>query len=106
MAEYSKDALKADARNRAVRTLLNGLGFTALTAIVLVIQPVLTDADGWSDFDLGTIGFAAFQAAGMAVLAYLMRSVLDPSAVPTPLPPADPGEPDVGPAGDEHRHDY
>lgn len=99
--DTSNDALKADARNRAVRTLLNGLGFTVLTAIVLVLMPVFSDAKGWDDIDLGTLGFALFQAVGMAALSYIMRSVLDPSGIPTPLPPSNPGEPDKSVVVDE-----
>ncbi len=87
--------LAADARNRALRTLLQGLGITVLAAVVMVLLPLFTTASGWSDFHWSVIGFSLFQAGGAAVLSYLMRTVLDRSAIPTPLPPADPGEPDA-----------
>lgn len=88
---------KADAGNRTLRTFLQGLGFTVLAAVVMVVYPVLSGAHGWGDMHWSLLGFSLVQAAGMAVFAYLMRTVLDPSRVPTPLPPADPGEPDDTP---------
>jgi hypothetical protein len=89
--------LTNDARNRAIRTFLQGLGYAVLAAVVMVLLPVFTNAKDWGDFDWSVIGFALVQAVGMAVLSYFMRKVLDPSGLPTPLPPADPGEPDATP---------
>lgn len=86
--------LAADARNRALRTLLQGLGITVLAAVVMVLLPLFTSATGWADFHWSVIGFSLFQAAGAAVLSYVMRAVLDKSGVPTPLPPSD-GVPSV-----------
>lgn len=85
--------LRADAANRSLRTALQGLAFTVLTAIVLVLVPIFSSADGWDDFDWKLIGFSVVQAVAMAVFAYVMRLKLDSSGVPTPLPPADPGPP-------------
>jgi ABC-type amino acid transport system permease subunit len=90
----SKHRLTTDARNRSLRTFLQGLGFTVLAAVVMVLYPIVRGAHGWGDLHWSLIGFALLQSAGMAVFAYLMRTVLDPSRIPTPLPPADPGEPD------------
>jgi hypothetical protein len=87
--------LKADAANRSVRVFLQGLGFAVLAAIVMVLYPVFSGAHSWGDLDWSLIGFALIQAAGTSALAYFMRTVLDPSGFPTPLPPADPGEPDA-----------
>lgn len=89
-------ARAADARNRALRTFLQGLGYAVLAAIVMVLLPVFTDAHGWGDFQWKVLSFALVQAVGMTVLSYVMRKVLDPSGVPTPLPPADPGPPEAG----------
>lgn len=91
--------LKTDAKNRSLRTFLQGLAVAILAAVVMVLLPVFTNAHGWSDFHWSLIGFSLLQTCGMAVFAYLMRTVLDPSKVPTPLPPADPGEPDDDSAG-------
>lgn len=91
--------LTNDARNRALRTFLQGIGYAILAAVVMVLLPVFTDAHGWNDFDWSLIGFSLAQAVGTAVLSFFMRKVLDPSSFPTPLPPADPGEPDDDAAG-------
>lgn len=90
---------QVDAKNRGVRTVLQGIAFSVLAAIVMVLYPVFTDAHSWGDLHWSLLGFSLAQAAGMSVLSYLMRQVLDPSAVPTPLPPADPGEPDDNEGG-------
>lgn len=68
---------KSDAGNRTMRTFLQGLGFTILAAAVMVLLPVFTSATGWSSFDPTLIGFSLVQAVGTAVLAWLMRTVVD-----------------------------
>lgn len=93
MPYWEPHLLTIDARNRAVRSFLQGLGFAVLTAVVMVLYPVFTSAHGWGDFDWSLLAFSLVQAVGTAVLSYLMRKVLDPSGIPTPLPPADPGPP-------------
>ena len=93
MPYHETHLLTIDASNRALRTFLQGLGYAVLAAVVMVLYPVFTGAHGWGDFNWPLIGFALTQAVGTAVLSYFMRKVLDPSRVPTPLPPADPGEP-------------
>lgn len=91
----ARHRLKADAGNRSLRTFLQGLAFTVLTAIVLVLYPVVSSAHSWGDVHWSLLGFALAQAIGTAVLAYVMRAKLDASGFPTPLPPSDPGEPDA-----------
>lgn len=87
---------EADARNRAVRSLLQGAAYTVGLAVVLVIYNAFKSANGWGSFDWSALGFSSAQAAVVAGLSYLMRAVLDPSrVVPTPLPPEHPGEPAV-----------
>ncbi len=86
--------LVVDARNRALRTFLQGLGFDVLGALVLLLLPLFTDAQGWGDFDWKLLGFLVIKTVVVTGFSYLMRTVLDRSVVPTPLPPADPGEPD------------
>jgi hypothetical protein len=80
--------LGADARNRAARTFLQGLAYTTGLALALVIYNAFQTANGWGGFDWDTLGFAATQAVVTAAFAYIMRAKLDPSGVPTPLPPA------------------
>lgn len=101
MSPIQKALRVADAKNRSLRVLLNGALYTVGLAVVMVLLPVFTSAGGWADLDWSRIGWSVFQAAVMAGIAYLMRTVLDPSKVPTPLPPGDPGQPDAPPAPNE-----
>lgn len=87
--------LQTDARNRAVRTFFQGLGADVLAALVLLLLPVFTNANGWGDFEWQILGFLIAKTVAVTVLSYVMRQYLDGSALPTPLPPADPGEPDA-----------
>ena len=87
-------ALQADARNRAVRTFLQGLGADVLAALVLLLLPVFTNANDWGDFEWQVLGFLVAKTVAVTALSYVMRQYLDASPVPTPLPPANPGEPD------------
>lgn len=89
--------LAADARNRALRTFLQGLAADVLAALVLLLLPVFTSANGWGDFEWQILGFLGFKTVVVTGLSYVMRTYLDRSAIPTPLPPADPGEPDNSP---------
>jgi hypothetical protein len=90
--------LTLDARNRAARTFLQGLAYTTGLALALVIYNAFQSANGWGGFDWDTLGFAATQAVVTAGFAYIMRAKLDPSGVPTPLPPAPVPEPNDDPA--------
>lgn len=92
----NKQLRRADARNRSLRSFLQGLGFAVLAAVAMVVVPVFKDAHSWGDIDWSYISFAVVGAAVTAGLAYVMRTVLDPSRVPTPLPPNDPGPPAEG----------
>lgn len=86
--------LKLDAQNRSWRTLLQGVVAVvivpALVAVFGVIQQAI-ESDGISGIDWNQVGDNAFKAgitaAVMAVLAYLHRAKLDPSAIPSAQPP-------------------
>ena len=87
------DLRGVDARNRALRTFLQGLAIdvaVALAALVLANADTITDKQG-----LIVLGAAAAKTVATTVASYVMRRFLDPSRVPTPLPPSDPGEPDA-----------
>ncbi len=87
--------LAADARNRALRTFLQGLAFTIAAAVVVSLLSAVTSAASWGEFGGVLVGFAFFQSIAVSALSWVMRAVLDPaSSIPTPLPPANPGEPD------------
>jgi hypothetical protein len=85
-------ALAADARNRALRTFLQGLVADVAAAVVLLVLPVVTNAQGWEDFDWRILGFLLAKTVVVTGLSYLMRTVLDRSSIPTPLPPSDRGQ--------------
>lgn len=85
--------LSNDAKNRSLRTFLQGVAIdvaVAVAALVLASVDTITDKAGLILF---------FTALGKtvvtAIASYVMRQYLDRSNLPTPLPPADPGEPDA-----------
>lgn len=88
-------ALKADARNRALRSIVQGLAVDVLVAVATALLLWLPDADLSSREAWIVLGTALAKTVMQAVASYVMRLKLDGSAVPTPLPPADPGEPDA-----------
>jgi len=88
--------LKADALNRAWRTVLQGVVVTVAAAAgdaaVQVLEDALRDAVSGGGFDWRevavTAAYAAGTAAAMALTAYIHRYRVDPSPVPSALPPA------------------
>jgi hypothetical protein len=88
-------ALFADGRNRALRTFLVGLATDVLAAVVLLLAPIVSSAQSWGDFQWSVMGFMLAKTAVSTAFSYLLRTVIDRSGIPTPLPPADPGEPDA-----------
>lgn len=85
--------LANDARNRALRTFLQGLAIdlaVAIAAFALANVDSITDKQGLI-LAATTLG----KTVVTTIAAYVMRRYLDGSSLPTPLPPADPGEPDV-----------
>jgi hypothetical protein len=100
--------LSRDASNRALRTFLQGLGLDMLVAVLLVFKTVFNDADSWSELEWLAIGFTLAKTLAQTIYSYVMRRYLDPSGVPTPLPPspvpppnedAPPPEREDGPVG-------
>jgi hypothetical protein len=87
--------LKVDALNRAWRTVLQGIVAAALTAagdvVLQAIQKSFFEHTSlnWSSV-LKSAAAVAATTALMAVLAYLHRTVVDPSAIPSGQPPAPP----------------
>jgi hypothetical protein len=89
--------LANEGRNRAFRTALQGIVATvllpALDAFVQVVAQALTN--GGAGFNWGQVGglalAAAMTAGTMAIAAYVHRTVVDPSQVPSALPPRPPG---------------
>lgn len=74
---------KLDARNRAFRTLVQGLLADVIAAVLLVVIPAVNGSDfAWS----GTFWLALLALAGKsaltAALSYIGRQVLPPTALP------------------------
>lgn len=91
-----KSWLKRDALNRAWRTILQTLMLVvvapAADAALQVVQRSLVDSMMGQPFDWDQVGRTAMYAAGsgaaMAILAYIHRTKLDPSPLPSAEPPA------------------
>lgn len=69
----------ADARNRAWRTLLQGLGIDVAVAVVAVLTPLLTNIEWTQAFWLGVAGLVG-KSVVQAVVAYVARKVVPPPA--------------------------
>lgn len=88
--------LKRDALNRAWRTILQTLMLVVLApagdAAIQVGQRALVESMMGQPVDWSHVGRTALYAAGsgaaMAVLAYIHRTKLDPSSIPSAQPPA------------------
>lgn len=68
-------AVKADARNRAWRTLLQGLMFDMGAASVLVGYTAISKANGWGDLEWTLLSFTFFKSVAVSAFSYLMRTV-------------------------------
>ena len=79
-------ALAVDARNRAARTLLVGVAIDVATAVTVLAVTLSSPGVDWPGLAVvaGSVARTVVQAAG----SYLLRTVLDGSRLPTPLPPA------------------
>lgn len=77
-------ALTEDAKNRALRTGLQALAMEVLIQVL----PALYDLAGNEDihWDLQVVE-SLVRVAVMAALSFLMRRFVDPSRIPSPLPP-------------------
>lgn len=79
-------ARRADANRRAFVTLTQSLAVTAVLALLPVLSVALYAQPGTQDW--AAVGWSALSAVGLAVLAYLHRTVLDPSRIPSLAPGA------------------
>lgn len=75
-------SLKADARNRAFRTLLQGLAFDVGAALCIVIYTAFANASGWGDIQWALIAFTLTKTFVVTGLSYLMRTVFTSVAPP------------------------
>lgn len=93
MGINSLPALKGDATNRGVRSFLTGLAIDVAVAVVLVMMVTFTENNGWSTIEWVVVSFSLAKSVVQAVGAYVLRRWLDPSRLPTPLPPDPQPEP-------------
>ena len=78
--------VSADARNRALRTFVQGLAVDVLVALALVVTTVFSSAQGWDDIEWSIVGFLVAKTVAVTAASYVMRLFLDGSGVPTPEP--------------------
>ena len=98
--------LAADARNRALRTFLQGLGIDVAVAVATVLYTWLnSDADLSSREAWVGVGILLGKTALTTAASYVMRRFLDSSSVPTPLPPAPVPEPNTDELDDDQQGD-
>jgi hypothetical protein len=79
--------LSADAKQRSVRSLIQGAVAVVTAAVVAVLTPAI--AGGIDKVDWVPVGYSAGTAALMALLAYVMAKVipaLNTSDEPAPAP--------------------
>lgn len=88
-----------DAKNRALRTFVQGLGIDVAVGLALVLGTYFMTAQSWGDVQWAILGFSLFKSVVQAVSAYVMRQWMD-RKTDVLLPPASAGppvDPDVNP---------
>jgi hypothetical protein len=87
--------LTTDAKNRALRTFLQGLAVDVAISIAVVIITVFATADDWGDLQWTIIGFSLFKTVLTTIASFVMRRFVDrPGSVALPPdPPGPPSEP-------------
>jgi hypothetical protein len=88
----NSEVVQQDARNRALRTLLQGLAFDVAAAVVLILFTTVSAAQSWGDLEWTLIAFSVAKSAAISALSYLMRTVFDRSVSDVVAPPAESGE--------------
>ena len=76
--DYATDAA-ADARQRALRTLLQGGAVAVLLAVLTVLVAAFSTAQSWADIDWRTLSFLAVQAVLTAAASYASRLLVPPT---------------------------
>ena len=76
--------VEMDARNRAFRTLLQGLAFDVAAAVVIVLYTAFSSAEAWGDIQWALLGFTLAKTLSVSALSYLMRTVFRSVAPPAP----------------------
>ena len=77
----------ADARNRTLRTLGQGLAVTVLSVIVNLLYEAITAAGDVTLVDWSDVSRTSATAVAMALIAFVQRAWLDSTWLPTAVPP-------------------
>ena len=94
MPRTARQKRLADAKNRAVRTVWQSVALDLAVAVAVAVLAWLPDADLSSRTAWLILATAVAKGLLQAAAAFVMRYKIDPSPIPTPLPPSDPGQPD------------
>lgn len=71
---------EADAKNRALRTFVQGLGTDVLGAVVLAVGPALAGADfAWTGEYWTAVGLLAAKTVVLSLVSYVSRKVAPPA---------------------------
>ena len=83
-------SLTQDARNRALRTFVQGLVVDVVVAVAVILLPQLASAHSFADLNWGLLAFLLAKTVVVSGLSYVMRRFGDTSRLPTLVPPSDP----------------
>lgn len=75
-----REITRKDARNRAFRTLIQGLAFDVAAALTIVLYTAFSSAEGWGDIQWALLGFTLTKTFAVSALSYLMRTVFASAA--------------------------
>jgi hypothetical protein len=79
------ERMRADARNRALRTFLQGLAIDVAVSVCVVLITVFATASSWGELQWVAIGFTLGKTVLMTIAAYVMRRFVDrPGSVALP----------------------
>jgi hypothetical protein len=88
---HNEKLLVLDAKNRALRSFMQGAGLDVLVAAAVFGSSLLSSTEA---IDWKLQGALFGKTIAQTIFSYVMRRYMDPSKIPTPLPPDPPGEPD------------
>jgi len=95
----ARRALTVDAKNRAVRTFLQGLAIDLALALAMLLFTVFIEANSWGDIEWYTLAFSFAKTIVTTAASFVMRRFIDrPGSVALPPdPPGKPSEPNLPP---------